>query len=79
MADAPPPPRAGYAKKPVEPKRWSIEAMSSGGQRVTLGRFLTEEEAKMDLARIQEEGYYTKAKIIEDKSLPKAPDPPPVK
>ena len=53
--------------------------MSSGGQRVTLGRFLTEEEAKMDLARIQEEGYYTKAKIIEDKSLPKAPDPPPVK
>jgi len=71
-----PNPRAGYAKKPVEPKRWSIEAISSGGQRVTLGRFLTEDEAKVDLARIQEEGFYTKAKIVEVKIVPKPADPP---
>ena len=71
MADAVPP-RQGYAKKPVEPKRWSIEAVSSGGQKVVLGRFLTEEEAKMDLARIQDEKYYTKAKIVESKVVPTA-------
>lgn len=71
-----PNPRAGYAKKPVEPKRWSIEAISSGGQKVTLGRFATEAEAKVDLARIQEEGFYTKAKIVEAKNIPKPADPP---
>lgn len=70
MADAVPP-RQGYVKKPVEPKRWSIEAVSSGGQKVVLGRFLTEAEAKVDLERIQEEKFYTKARIIESKEAPR--------
>jgi len=76
MADAPPP-RAGYVKKPVEPKRWSIEAMSSGGQKVVLGRYETEEQAQVDLGRIQDEKFYTKAKIVESKlPPPAAPEAP---
>ncbi len=77
MADAPPP-RAGYAKKPVEPKRWTIEAVSSGGQKVVLGRYETEEQAQVDLTRIVDERFYTKAKIIEAKlPPPPPPDAPP--
>lgn len=71
-----PKPQSDSGKKLPEPKRWSIEAISTGNLKVVLGRFATEAEAKVDLARIQEEGFYTKAKIIEAKNLPKPPDPP---
>lgn len=48
--------------------------MSSGGQKVVLGRYLTQEQAEVDFARIQEEKFYTKAKIVEAKLPPPVPD-----
>jgi len=65
--------RGGYPKKPVEPKCWTVEAMSSGKQRVVLGRFLTEAEALVDLARIKAEGYYTQARVVQTKPPPAPP------
>jgi len=48
--------------------------VSSGGQKVVLGRYLTQEQAELDFKRIQEEKFYTKAKIIEAKLPPPSSD-----
>ena len=68
--------RGGYPKKPVEPKCWTVEAMSSGKQRVVLGRYLTEAEAQVDLARIKSEGFYTQVRVVQTQPPPPKPDAP---
>jgi len=45
-------------------KAWKIQGESSDGKIVTLGRYDTEESAKSDQARILEDGYYRKLKIV---------------
>ncbi len=45
-------------------KAWKIQGESSDGKIVTLGRYDTEESAKVDQARILEDGYYRKLKIV---------------
>ncbi len=61
------------AKDPDEPpgKQWSVQAKSSDGTTVTLGKYDTQASAESDLKRIADEGFYQKPKIVAP------PDPPP--
>ncbi|MBP7747935.1 MAG: hypothetical protein KA383_17605 [Phycisphaerae bacterium] len=55
--------------RPIQPKRWRIQAQAVDGLTVTLGRYDTEEEAHRDCSRFQQEGAYRNLRV--------APIPPP--
>jgi len=57
--------RGRPAKEPPPEKLWRVEAVSPEGLRVTLGRFVTREEAEPELNRLQSDGFYEKLEIIE--------------
>lgn len=60
------PDRRGRAmKEPPPPKNWRVEAQSPEGIRVTLGRFVTKEEAEPEVERIKQDGFYTKVRLVE--------------
>ena len=51
--------------KDVPPKVWRIEGFSPEKVRVTLGRYVTKEEAEPEFERLREDGFYEKLAIIE--------------
>lgn len=57
--------RGRPAKEPPPEKLWRVEAVSPEGVKVTLGRYVTKEEAEPELGRLQSDGFYEKIKIIE--------------
>ncbi len=60
------PDRRGRAmKEPPPPKNWRVEGQSPEGVRVTLGRFVTREEAEPEAERIKQDGFYTKVRLVE--------------
>lgn len=59
--------RGRPAKEPPPPKLWRLEGESPEGMRVTLGRYVTKEEAEPDLERLSEDGFYEKLKILKSK------------
>jgi len=59
--------RGRPAKDPPPPKLWRLEGESPEGMRVTLGRYVTKEEAEPDLERLQEDGFYGKLNISKSK------------
>ncbi len=59
--------RGRPAKEPPPPKLWRLEGLSPEGVRVTLGRYVTKEEADPDLERLEEDGFYAKLKITKSK------------
>jgi hypothetical protein len=60
-----------------EPKiwHWRIRAMSSTGQMVTLGKYDTEDEARVDHARIIKDACYRDASIEQITAAHQTPDP----
>jgi len=57
--------RGRPVKEPPPPKLWRIEALSPEGLKVTLGRYVTKEEAEPEFNRLQEDGFYQKLKMVE--------------
>ncbi len=57
--------RGRPTKPPPPPKLWRIEGLSPDGMKVTLGRYVEREEAEPEFARLSEDGFYLKLKIIE--------------
>ncbi len=57
--------RGRPAKPPPPPKLWRIEGVSPDGLKVTLGRYVEREEAEPEFARLSEDGFYLKLKILE--------------
>lgn len=45
--------------KSSEPKRWRVEGVSDDGQKVTLGKYDTKDEAESDHTRIVDGGFYS--------------------
>ena len=59
--------RGRPAKEPPPPKLWRLEGRSPEGMCVTLGRYVTKEEAEPDLERLADDGFYEKLKITKSK------------
>lgn len=57
--------RGRPAKPPPPPKLWRIEGSSPEGLKVTLGRYVTREEAEPEFERLSEDGFYLKLELIE--------------
>jgi len=57
--------RGRPTKPPPPPKLWRIEGSSPEGLKVTLGRYVTREEAEPEFERLSEDGFYLKLKILE--------------
>ena len=57
--------RGRPVKEPPPEKLWRVEAVSPEGLKVTLGRYVTREEAEPEFGRLQADGFYQKIKIIE--------------
>ena len=57
--------RGRPVKEPPPEKLWRVEALSPEGLKVTLGRYVTKEEAEPELSRLEADGFYEKIKIIE--------------
>ncbi|MCG8406123.1 MAG: hypothetical protein MI923_13080 [Phycisphaerales bacterium] len=57
--------RGRSAKEPPPPKLWRIEGRSPEGLKVTLGRFITKEEAEVELHRLRDDGFYEKLRLSE--------------
>ena len=57
--------RGRPVKEPPPEKLWRVEAVSPEGLKVTLGRYVTKEEAEPEFGRLQADGFYQKIKIIE--------------
>jgi hypothetical protein len=47
----------------TEPMRWRVRGKASDGLLVTLGRFLTEEEARADCEKLTKEGAYRDIRV----------------
>ena len=60
--------RGRPVKEPPPEKLWRVEALSPEGLKVTLGRYVTKEEAEPELGRLEADGFYEKIKIIESPS-----------
>ncbi len=56
--------RGRSAKEPPPPKVWRIEGLSPEGLKVTLGRYVTREEAEPELDRLSQDDFYNKLKIV---------------
>lgn len=58
-----------------EPKRWCVRGKASDGLMVTLGRYLTEDEARADCEKIIKEGLYRDVRVdpISPRSQPTQP------
>jgi len=57
--------RGRPVKEPPPEKLWRVEAVSPEGVKVTLGRYVTREEAEPEFGRLQADGFYEKIKIIQ--------------
>lgn len=55
-------------------KTWRVQAVSTDGVTVTLGRYDTEASAELDRTRILDGGFYKKVKIVEPPELPDEPE-----
>lgn len=57
--------RGRPAKEPPPPKLWRIEGRSPEGLKVTLGRYVSKEEAEVEMNRLADDGFYEKLRVIE--------------
>jgi len=57
-------PGSSEDKPDKDAKFFSVQAEAADGMTVTLGRYQTEEEARRDQARFEEEAYYMKIKVV---------------
>ncbi len=57
--------RGRPAKEPPPPKLWRVVGESPEGVKITLGRYVTREEAEPELARMREDGFYDKLRMID--------------
>ena len=60
--------RGRPVKEPPPEKLWRVEAVSPEVLKVTLGLYVTKEEAEPEFGRLQADGFYEKIKIIESPS-----------
>lgn len=63
--------RGAKAADKGQGKAWRLQGESTDGKVVTLGKYDTKESAESDRARIEEEGFYRKLKIIHTPIIPK--------
>ncbi len=70
--------RAAKDKDEPPGKQWSIQAQSPDGVTVTLGKYDTKTSAESDFHRIVDEGFYSKALIVEPpEGVERIPEPAP--
>lgn len=55
--------RGRPAKEPPPPKLWRVVGLSPEGLEVTLGRYVSREEAEPELERMREDGFYEKLHV----------------
>ncbi|MFQ5410930.1 MAG: hypothetical protein ACE5EC_01480 [Phycisphaerae bacterium] len=65
QANPSPAKRGRPAKEPPPPKLWRVVGESPEGVKVTLGRYVSREEAEPELVRMREDGFYEKLRMID--------------